>query len=242
MTYKTQGFIIRQQNLSESDKILTIYTKNKGKIQVVAKGLRKILSKLAGHVELLNLADLMIAHGKSLDRLAGAELINSYPKLRNDFKKITQAYTLIELIDNLIKDKEPSEDIFSLIEDSFKEIEDNNNSTLIVHFFIKLISLLGHLPELNYCVHCRKIISKKSNSFSYSLGGVIDKDCLSFDKNAFEISNSTILVLKSFIKNDISTEKIKINKFNSVELKTILVELSQSISERKLKSAKFLKM
>src|SRR5437773_247463 len=76
--YKPPAIVLRQRKLGDADKILTLYTANLGKIEAVAKGVRKTRSRLAGHVEPLTQATFMLAKGKSLDIVTQVETIESF--------------------------------------------------------------------------------------------------------------------------------------------------------------------
>ena len=82
--YKTPAIVLRQRKLGDTDKILTLYTANLGKLEAVVKGVRKTRSRLAGHVEPLTQATFMLAKGKSLDIVTQVETIESFQPLRDD--------------------------------------------------------------------------------------------------------------------------------------------------------------
>src|SRR3990167_4660571 len=101
-TYKTEGIIIKRKNFGEADRIITVLTRNHGKIQVKATGVRKIQSRRSSHVELLNHASLFIYKGRgSLPILTEAETIDSFQDIKNDLTKVGFAYHICELIDGL---------------------------------------------------------------------------------------------------------------------------------------------
>lgn len=126
-TYKTKGIIIRRKNFGETDRMLTIYTKNHGKIRVIAKGVRKTLSKLGGHLELFYFVDLILAEGKNLDIITSAQIIDSHKNIRYDKNLINQTYYISELVDLATKEGAENKEIFQLIKeclDSFNIIPD----------------------------------------------------------------------------------------------------------------------
>ncbi|MFA6492884.1 MAG: DNA repair protein RecO, partial [Patescibacteria group bacterium] len=97
MNYKTRGIILKRTNLNEADRILTIFTENNGRIKAVAKGIRKTLSKLAGHLELFCLTDFVIAEGRNLDTITAAETQKCFINLRGDLESTNVAYYLAEI-------------------------------------------------------------------------------------------------------------------------------------------------
>lgn len=238
MHYQTRGIILRRRKVGEADRLLTIYTEKKGKIQVIAKGSRKILSKLAGHIEPFYLSDLSIIKGKGLSILAGAELIDSFINLRENDLKTASAYYICEVLDNLIVGTEPSEEIFLLLLNTLKNLKNIDNSLLLRHFEINLLAYLGHKPELDKCVKCGKILKVESNYFSNSSGGVICQNCHEENADFVKISADTIKILRLLLvyKNPMIVEKIKDIPEVEQETEQIILNYIVYITGKKLKT------
>jgi len=83
-TYQTEAIIIKKIKLGEADRILTLYTPHLGKIQGVAKGVRRPRSKLAGHLELLTHSQVSLARGRNLDTISGSQTIDSFLPLKSE--------------------------------------------------------------------------------------------------------------------------------------------------------------
>ena len=122
MIYKTQGIIIKKTDLAEADRLLTIYTKNLGKILVKAKAIKKTQAKLKGHLELFLHSHLMLAQGRNMDIITSAETIEGFPNLHQDLSALASAYYLAELIDKLIAGQEKDQRIWDLILSSFQQL------------------------------------------------------------------------------------------------------------------------
>ena len=133
-TYKTQGIIIKRRNFGEADRILTIYTKRSGKISAIAKGVRKPLSKLGGHLELFYVTDFILSEGRNFDIVAGAELCEDFPKLRKNLHATEQAFYISELTDKLLHDEIESRKIYSLLYETLKNIN-NYGDMLFLRYF-----------------------------------------------------------------------------------------------------------
>src|SRR3954452_23906139 len=102
--YKTEAVIIRRSNLGEADKILTIFTPNFGKLRVVARGVRKVTSRLAGHVELFTRSQMLLATGRNLDIITQSQTIDAYRPLHDDLSLIARTSYAAELLDKLTPD------------------------------------------------------------------------------------------------------------------------------------------
>src|SRR3954464_9254247 len=91
------GIVLRRYNLGESDRILVVYTRERGKIRVIAKGVRRTASKLAGHLEAFSHVNLLLAQGRELDVISQAQIQEPFAKLRDDLNRTAQAYVISEI-------------------------------------------------------------------------------------------------------------------------------------------------
>ena len=238
-TIKTKGIIIKRRNFGEADRILTIYTENIGKVSVMAKGVRKTLSKLSGHIEIFYLSNLMLAEGKNFYTLTGAELIEDFNNLRNNLKHAENAFLVAEAVDKLIEEENPSEDIFHLIIEAIKNIDcyKNDNNLTINYFLLRLLVYIGHKPELSNCVKCGNKLMEGNNFFSSYLGGVVCPNCRQHDANSKPISLNVIKTMRIIIDSDFSyCNKIKIYKPDNLELEKLLTYFCETIAEKEFNS------
>lgn len=149
--FKTEGIVIKRFNYNEADRIVTIFTKNQGKIKVKAAGVRRITSRRSSHIELLNYSIFNLHQGKGFPVLTEVESINNFSGLKGDLKKIAAAFHICELIDGLCAENQESEPIFNLLTQTFNKIsKDYNLREAVYEFEIELLSLLGfHTPTLS---------------------------------------------------------------------------------------------
>ena len=144
-TYKTEGVILKRLNYGEADRILTIYTKYRGKIRAIAKGVRKITSRKGGNVELFNHCVLFLAEGRNLDIVTEAQVVNSFSRLSDDLEKTATGFYLVELIDQLTPDGQVNRQVFDLLVQALSDLGTTNYElrTIIHDFEIDLLKLLG---------------------------------------------------------------------------------------------------
>ncbi len=143
MTYLYDtGFVIRRVNLGEADRFVTIFTKNNGKVEVLAKGVRKITSKRSSHIELLNLVRFHSVKTSKNFILTEIELIDSYEGRKADLKQCEIAFFVCELIDNLCPHGQVSSEIFIEVL-RFLEKGEHEDQALL-EFETKILSLLGY--------------------------------------------------------------------------------------------------
>lgn len=162
LTYKTEGIVLKRKNFREADRLVAIYTKDFGKVVAVAKGARKIKSKMAGHLEPPSYVSVFLASGKNIDRLAGVETKKSYSHLKSQLETLWSGQHLLHLVDTLIREKAPEEKIFSLLVKTLDYLERLVSSegfvTEIIRqaFILKFLAMLGFKPELFSCIICKK--------------------------------------------------------------------------------------
>ncbi len=103
--YRTHAVVLRRHNIGEADRVLTLFTPTHGKVRAVAKGVRRLKSRLAGHVELFSRVDVLLAHGRSLDIVTQAEVRDPFLSLRDDLWKAAYASYVAELVDRFAEER-----------------------------------------------------------------------------------------------------------------------------------------
>lgn len=148
--YKAEGIIVKRKNLGEADKIITIMTRDYGKLRVIAKGVRKINSRRSGHLEVFSQANFTLYKGKTFDSVSEVIGIDRYIFPRDQLSKLSFAYYVCELIDVLLPDKQEQPDVYELLERAFQEIalaaDDHSCDDCVSLFALDLLRLLGFLP------------------------------------------------------------------------------------------------
>ncbi|MEK7167126.1 MAG: DNA repair protein RecO [Patescibacteria group bacterium] len=226
MFYKTIGIILKRENFRENDRLITIYTRNYGKIETIAHGTRKIKSKLAGHLEPFTLVDLIIVKGKNFDKIIGSKTINSFCNLKFDLIKIKQGAQVLKTIDAMTKVHLKDEKIFKLLRKTLEIIEEKNNGEInlwpdVYFFILRLLSILGYKPELYQCLRCKIKVKPNGNVFSLKFGGLLCQKCKIIDSDNLNISTNAIKIFRLILEKK-EFKKIKINFNLFQEIKKII--------------------
>lgn len=137
-----EGLILKRANFGEADRMLTVLTKAHGKISVVARGVRKITSRRAGNVELLNLVKIGLFHGKGYT-LTEAQSLETFPRIKSNLAISTAAFHILELSNKLLPENDPNFRAYDLIIETLKKFEKNPRQLLLRAFEIKFLDLLG---------------------------------------------------------------------------------------------------
>lgn len=148
--YKAEGIILKRKNVGEADRIITVFTKQYGKLRLIAKGIRRISSRRAAHLEIFSQVSLVVHHGKSLDSVSEVQPIAAFESLRQDLQRVGVAYVLCELVDMLTPEKQEHEDIYLILSHTLATLEQSSGKALYdksKHFALELLWTLGFLPR-----------------------------------------------------------------------------------------------
>lgn len=165
--FKTEGIVIKRRNVGEGDRIITIFSKKHGKLSVKAKGVRKISSRRAGHIELLNYCIFNLHEGKQIPILTEVEAREDFYNLKQDLKKIGLAYHVCELVDGLCAENQENPEIFLLLGRTLRKISVLEDARAAVkEFELSLLKLLGFYSqrqgiELNTHEFIENILERK---------------------------------------------------------------------------------
>ncbi|MSU76373.1 DNA repair protein RecO [Patescibacteria group bacterium] len=197
---KTKGVIIRATNLREADRILEIYSDDLGKIRAVARGVRKIQSKLAGHLEPFTYVDLMLAKGRGdLPTITGAKALLHFSGIRKDVERMASASYLAELVSRLNPDEQASKRFPIILRDSFEALDTGHEPAQVVAYYEwNAVTAAGWQPELQHCVNCYQKLYPQGLSFSLAAGGVLCKNCIELDTEAITVSPEAIKLLRCY--------------------------------------------
>lgn len=231
--YRTQGIILKKTDLAEADQLLTIYTQDFGKLEILAKGIRKITAKLRPATELFCWSEIEFIQGKQQKKLTDALLINHFPKIKKDLLKLTLASEIGQTVDELIKEQETDERMWLWLKTIFQKLNNLNLNQslglkLYFYFFWHFIALLGYQPELNLCHFCQRKIKTGKVYFSFRDGGLICQNCQKKIKLVQEINPDLIKILRIIFKQNWSfLAKIKLTQKHFL----VLGQLSQQIKK-----------
>lgn len=177
-TYANPGIVIRRIDLGEKDRILTIYTRDHGKLSAVAKGCRRPGSKLAGPSEPFVHSKMLFATGRDLDVLTQADVRESFPNIRSDVTKTTYAIYILELLDKFTEDRQPNPELFDLVLSALYVLEGGADPEITARYFeMHLLKTLGYEPNFEVCLRCGRAPTSGRIAFSPSLGGICCQAC-----------------------------------------------------------------
>lgn len=145
-SYKIHGIILRRSNFSEADKLITIFTKEQGKIKVLAKGIRRIKSRRAPHLELFNHVEVVLHEGKTFSVVTEAKILDDLVCLKLNLKSTGLLFYLCEVIDKILPEHQPHAELYEIFLASLSGL----NQDKVKKFVVELLWNLGYLPKGEY--------------------------------------------------------------------------------------------
>ena len=174
--YRDHGVVIRTWKLGEADRIVSIFTREHGKVRGVAKGVRKTSSRFGSRLEPTAHLSLQLYAGRGdLDTVTQVETIDRFATLRNDLDQWARACALLEAVDQASPDREPNEALFEMLVRALRTLEERPGPLVVAAFFLKLLALEGFEPVTDVCVVCDA--DERLTGFSLVDGGTTCEAC-----------------------------------------------------------------
>jgi DNA repair protein RecO (recombination protein O) len=199
-SFRADSIVLRHSDWGEADRLLTLYTREQGKVRALAKGARKLTSRKAGHIEPFTHVTLQLAKGRDLLIVTQAETINAFLAVRDDLIKTGYAAYILELLDRFTYEEEgPNPSLFRLLVESLERIEKEADAWLAVRYYeMRFLDFLGFRPQLFECANCGREILPEDQFFSFTAGGVICPRCGRGLSHLASISVETLKYLRHF--------------------------------------------
>ncbi|MEW6239968.1 MAG: DNA repair protein RecO [Chloroflexota bacterium] len=199
-SFRVEAVVLRHSDWGEADRLLTLYTRQRGKTRALAKGARKLTSRKAGHLEPFTHVTLQLAKGRDLLIVTQAETVDAYQTLREDLVLTGYASYVIELLDRFTYEEEQEQpSLFRLLTDTLARLASKSDAWLVIRYYeMRLLDFLGFRPQLFECANCGREILAEAQFFSFSAGGVICPRCGQGLRNPHPISVDALKYLRHF--------------------------------------------
>lgn len=211
MTFHTEGIILKYNSWRETGRMYIIYTRESGKVLAVGRGTRKILSKLAAHLEPYSRVNLFLARGKRHETIAGARMTQpSEPLVENDTRHVVASF-VSESFNQLVKWGDADERLWSVLDNFYQDLrtaEQDNVAPLLAGYLWHFMDTLGYGPRLDECMVCEKTPGAESMWFMPTLGALCCPSC--------RTGQLTILIAETVTLSDL--EEIRTHLTNPAEV------------------------
>ncbi len=243
-SFRVEAVVLRHADWGEADRILTLYTRERGKLRAIAKGARRIKSRKAGHLEPFTRVTLQLAKGRDLSIITQADTVQAYMPIRDSLEKTGLAAYLVELLDRFTyEDESENAGIYRLMVESLGRIEQEQDPWLAVRYYeVHLLDLLGYRPHLFQCANCGEKIEAVDQYFSAAAGGVLCPRCGAGLPGAWQVSMEALKYLRHFQRSDYAgVTRARPEAKTRKEVETLLQRYITYLLERSLNSPEFIK-
>ncbi|MDZ4221247.1 MAG: DNA repair protein RecO [Patescibacteria group bacterium] len=195
-TYKTEAIVLSSYPYREHDRIISLFSDAFGKIEARARGVRKIESKLAGHLEPFIKTELLLANGRKWDILAGSRTHNPRALIRSNINKTAAASVCVEAVKKATRPNSLERGMYAMLDQTLGALEQSqgNEADISGQFVWRLMAAAGFSPELGRCIHCKRAVLE--GSFSCEGGGVLCNTCSERDIYADQAPASVLAELR----------------------------------------------
>jgi DNA repair protein RecO (recombination protein O) len=179
---KTTAITLKSRKWGDADRIVTFYTKQLGKIRAVARGARRLKSRMGAALEPLTICDLNLFEksGDSLYRVSQVDLVEPFVRFREDLTLMAAAARMVNVVGAVTPDGDPDPQLFDTLDQGLRSLTESNDPALTALLFqIRLLGLTGFRPQTDHCAACGRARVIQEPQFSPASGGLVCTVCAS---------------------------------------------------------------
>jgi DNA repair protein RecO (recombination protein O) len=230
---RTEGLVLKKIPSGEADYLFSIFSKDLGKIQVLAKAIRKISSKLKNQIDVLNLVKIEFVQGKGNLILTDAILVSPFFSIKKDLMRLKISFKILEILQNFLPPETKEERIYKISLLAFKKLEKNikplNVFSVYLGFFWIFFALSGYGVDFYRCFRCQKKLKKGINYFSLKEKAIFCKIC--YSQGGIPLSENHIKILRFVTENFNLADKLRAKKDDLLDLIKLSESYLKSIEE-----------
>jgi DNA repair protein RecO (recombination protein O) len=243
-SFRAEAVVLRHADWGEADRLLTLFTREHGKLRAIAKGARKLLSRKAGHLEPFTRVTIQLARGRELPIVSQVETLEAYLPIREDLLRTGYAAYALELLDRFTYDEEGGNPaLFRLLTETLARLAKEPDGWLAVRYYeMRLLDFLGFRPQLFVCANCGREIQAEDQYFSPSAGGVICAKCGLGLPGLWSINVETLKYLRHFQRSNYAeAARARPNAETQKQVENVMQGYFTYLLERELNTPGFLK-
>lgn len=243
-TQRVEAIVLKHADFGEADRLVTLFTREEGKLRAVAKGARKPGSRKGGHLEPFTRVSLLLGKGREIPVVEQAEAVELNAALGSNLVALGYAAYVVELVDKFSADHDENRGVYRLTRDTLQRLAGGEDLQLAVRFFeVKLLEQMGFRPQLQQCAACGQEIQPEDQYFSFELGGALCPRCGRQRPGAAQrISLGALKVLRHLQRSDYATaRRVQPSPPVQSELESLMNLYVSYLLERNLNTPKFLR-
>jgi DNA repair protein RecO (recombination protein O) len=205
--FTTEALVIGSMRYGEADRIVTLYTRERGRLGAIAKGVRRTKSKVGGRLEPFSLVRATLYSGRGLYTVVGVDTLRTFQGVRDELFRLEEGARLFTAVRHLFPGEEASAPAFNLLVRGVARLADSPDqiaaARVVLATRLKLLALLGYAPEMSHCANCNS--DGPLYGFAPSLGGVICEPCAALGASfCFALSTGAVSTLRTLLANPLA--------------------------------------
>ena len=241
-SWRSEAVVLRQRPIGDADKVCVLLTPGQGRVEAVARGVRKPKSKLAGHVAEITRGQFQLAQGRDLFVITGAQTTDAFTALHDDVERLGRAAEICELVDRSTEFDVPGRIVFDLLCTGLAALCKLPEPAAAGFWFaLRYLDAQGYRPELERCVLCGEKLGPEGNGFSARDGGAVCPACHRVGAGA-HLSSSAFRLLRFMRRSPAEAlGGVRIGRDAAAELDRHLQASTGEVLEGRLRSAAFVR-
>jgi DNA repair protein RecO (recombination protein O) len=243
-SFSVEAVVLRHSDWGEADRLLWLFTLEHGKMRAVAKGVRKLRSRKAGHLEPFTRSKLLLAQGRDFYLVTQAETLSAFLPLHEDLSGVTYASYVVELLDRFTYEEGENRQLYLLLVETLDRLRSSEEDRDLVarYYEMRLLDLVGFRPQLFQCVSCGAEIRAEDQFFSAHLGGVLCPRCGPGVAGAQPVAMETLKYLRHFQRSRFAeARRAVLNPGLTHQLELVMQHYITYLLERGLNTPAFLR-
>ncbi|ANB61024.1 DNA repair protein RecO [Anoxybacteroides amylolyticum] len=240
MFEKCEAIVLRTVDYGETNKIVTLWTREWGKVAVMARGAKKPSSRLSSVTQLFTYGYYLVQKSRGVGSLQQAEVIDSLRGIRENIFATAYASYIVELTDKVTEEQRPNPYLFEFLLQTLKYMNDGVDLEILTYIYeMKMLRVMGLYPMLDYCAVCKQ--TEGTFSFSVKEGGFLCHRCEATDPHRLPLSPAAVKLLRLFYYLDLSRlGKISVKEETKKQLNRAISAYYDEYSGLSLKTKRFL--
>lgn len=240
--FRTVGVVLRRRDFDEADRLITVLTRDRGKLRLLAKGARKISSRKAAHVDLFRQVDLLVHQGRTFGVVSQAETVHPFDGLAQSLERLAAAHYLAELVDTFVGEGDDARGAYDLLLEGLHWLESGCDPMLAQRYFeLHLLDIEGYRPELYRCPGCGQWLEEQANLFDVAQGSMCCPACAPGRPQARRVSVGAQKVLRFLQRSAVpDCGTLRLSAGLQAEMEGLLGEYIRSVVEWPPRSLRFI--
>jgi len=240
--YQVEGLVIRLADVGERDRVVTLFTRDEGKLTFIARGARRPGSSLGPCVQMLTRGRFQCVKRRALHLITQAAVVDSYSSLRANLWSTSCGLYLAELVDAATVEGSSNRTLYDLMVEALELANLAGGNDVLLRFFeLRLLQCAGFCPSLRQCVSCGVELRPVENALSATLGGVLCPECRGACPDARPLSVDALKVMRFWLANSLETScRARLGPELATELEEHVHRFVACVIQRDLKSRAWL--